>query len=197
MWWFTPAALLTISLAVYTYSAAHVYTFSPLHTKPADAAAEPVARQAPQTPPAQWLRLWPGETIAMLPFEVPVPADGSLTAMPRTKQPDRAELSVPSSLSGLLTFYRTELADAGWQEVRSWMARPVGQGDGPGTAFSIFCRAAEGPALLVAIAHDPAAGGSSLRLRLSGEQPTPCDADTMPTPGSGPGRPDRSMPPLQ
>jgi len=204
MWWFTPAALLTISLAVYTYAAAHVYTFSPLHTQREAAATveNRATEQAQQDTPVQWLRLWPGDTIALMPFEIPVPADGMLTAMPPDKQPDRASLSVPNGLSGLLTFYRAELSASGWHEVRSWMARPVGTDVGPGNAFSVFCRASDGPFLVVAITHDPTDGRSSLHLRLSGEQPGPCNAATLPTPGDGatprdgPSPQDRTMPPL-
>ena len=207
MWWFTLGSMLTISFVVYIASAAQVYTFSPFVMQRAAAAADEDQRarqQAPEAASVQWLKLWPGEAVSLLPIEVPVPTASALTAMPRAKQPDRAELNVPTSLSDLLSFYRTELATGGWHEVRSWMARPVTSGSAPGNAFSIFCRAAEGPALLVAIAHDPADGTSSLHLRVSAEQPTPCDAATMPTPGDrttpgpgdGPSRRDRSLPPL-
>jgi hypothetical protein len=187
MWWFTLGTMLMISLAVYTYTAGQVYTFSPfiMHRTAATAEEMRANPQALTRLSAEWVRLWPGETVAVMPFDVPVPADGSLTSMPRTRQPDRAELQVPQGLPTLLAFYRTELEAQGWQEVRTLMARPAGPGSGPGNAVAVFCRDAEGPALMIAIVHDPATG-STLHLRLSGEQPGPCASAAAPTPGDSP-----------
>ena len=206
MWWFTLGTMLTVSLAVYTFSAAQVYTFSPLvMQRTAEAAAQVrESQQATSGANVAWLTLWPGETIALAPFEIPVPAESTQTTMPAEKQPDRAEFHVEHSLTDVLEFYRAALKDHAWHEVRTVMARPTAPAAGPGNAILVFCRAAQGPALLLAIVNDPATG-STVRLRLTGEQPGPCASADSPilgqpaaspdVPGARPSLRERLLPP--
>jgi hypothetical protein len=101
-----------------------------------------------------------------------------------TPQRDRALFSTSGDVADVLAFYRDELADDGWHEVRAWMARPAHGAPGPGGAVSAFCQGVDLPALLVGVVSQET-GPSELRLFLDAGEPGLCTSSPRPDPWNG------------
>jgi hypothetical protein len=176
MWWLSLAAL-AVSLVIYVVSALHVFNFGPIAEKrraaPTDlglASPGPTAAMARASEMARrerdgvTIQLRPADSTSAESIDVPVPPGIEAPSHGRG-QSDRVTLTIPGDLRSVLDFYRDALEHRGWHEVWSRASLPTDTMEHPTTAFSAFCKNADGPAILVAImsADDTA---SRLQIRV-------------------------------
>lgn len=200
MWWLPVASMFVLGLVFYVTSALHVLSFSPLLVgrqaaeREAQAQAQAQAKATSNTSEARasagntiattTIRLRAGQGPGAVQVSIPVPpdaqvADTTIRGERVTVRPDRAILTTSGEVVIVLAFYRATLAEHGWHEVRTWMSRPAEGASGPGGAVSVYCRAADAPALhLSVVSYAP--GQSELRLLLDADSPGACASSSSP-----------------
>jgi hypothetical protein len=200
MWWLPAAGLLAVGMLIYVTSALHVLNISPVVVGAQEIARDDAVREAlaQHTAPvslgnsrvAPTIRLQVDGPQGAAPLDIPVPPDARLSEA-RTaddgrasQRRDRAVLITSGDVAEVLAFYRAELADRDWHEVRSWMSRPAHGAPGAGGAVSAFCRGTDTPALLVGVTSRES-GPSEIRLLLDPEDPGLCTSSVGPDPWNG------------